>query len=314
MPAPTMPPIPPAEREAVRYLLLTGGAFRGGVQYWPMVELLKLHDYAAIYGVSVGSINGAMGAQGKLEELLAFWNDVDGLSGFLRFRWLYVLLWVTGILKLLEFFGLHRVGGFYSMKPLRKKLEEFIVLRDFEVPFVAGVVSANTGKYHSIDTRTSSDVSQVRVAIEAGSCMAPIMQPPTIHLDGVDDLGIDGGFRNIIPIPHNEIYEARAGGKKVVVDVIACTPIERLSRKATQKIDGSLELGLRGLSVMEAEVFANDLLQLQKAVGSLGCVNVYAPSHDTGESFQADRETIQARLAEGKRMWERGPQVLKGVG
>jgi hypothetical protein len=67
-------------------------------------------------------------------------------------------------------------------------------------------------------------------------------------------------------------------------------------------MNGTIEIAERGISIMEAEVFDTDILQLCEAVGGDGTVVCYAPSFDTGPSFAADKETIQKRLKEGREM------------
>ena len=108
---------PSKDDNTAHFLILSGGAFRGAFQYWVIVHLLGLYTFRLIAGVSVGSINGIMTAMGKMKELLEFWDAVDGISGFLKLRILWVIGYLTGIVGLLERFGVRIVGGLYSMSP-----------------------------------------------------------------------------------------------------------------------------------------------------------------------------------------------------
>lgn len=312
--APTHPR--PLDRETVYLLSLSGGAWRGAVQYWVLHDLMKRHSYAAIYGVSVGSINGVMASMGKLNQLLAFWESIDGLKGYLTLRWLYLVGWFLGIVPLWEKFTKRPImGGLYSMRGLHEKLLADAHLADVKTPFVAGAVSLNSGKYYEFDTRSMQDDERLALACLASSCMAPFMTPPTIEFEagGGPEAGFDGGGRHIFPIPMQEALRARRAGKKVVIHAIGCMPLERIRRVPTIKVSGLVELALRGVEILQAEVYETDILQLRKAVGPGGEVHLWIPAEHPGGSFEADRDTIRRRLDIGKKMAEAGPTILPGI-
>lgn len=308
----TLPPTP----DVVHLMALSGGAWRGAVQYWVIRHLLPLHEFTAIYGVSVGSINGVMAAMGKLDELKEFWDSIDGLRGYLRFRWFYLICWFLGIAWVVEkVIQKPWMGGVYSMKGLHKKLLEYVKLEDLQVPFVAGVVSENSGNYHELDSRKMAGDDRLALACLASSCMAPFMTPPLIHLEagGEAEAGFDGGGRNIFPIPAAEAAAAREAGKNVIIHAVGCMPLERIRRVETRKVSGLLELALRGLEILEAEVYETDLLQLRQAVGPEGEVHLWVPLEHPGGSFESDRDTIRRRLAIGTQMVQAGPTILSGI-
>lgn len=298
------------------FLVLAGGGWRGGVQYWVIRHLVDNFDYAAIYGVSVGSVNGVMAAMGKMEELLEFWQAIDGLKGFLRTRWLYAIGWVLGIVNLLKKLGVRIIGGFYSMEPLKEKLTDYVHLEELKTPFVAGVISFNSGKYYNLDSRDVEKDHRLVNTILGSACMAPYMQPPLMQLErgGERELAWDGGGKNIFPIPFEEIAAARAEGKKVVIHAVGCTPMDRVEQVSSRDVDDPLEMSLRAVEIMLDEIFDGDFTQMREAVGPEGEVLYWLPSFDTGATFDADKATIQARLAEGQAMWDRGPKRLKGLG
>lgn len=302
------------EPDSAYVLSLSGGAWRGAVQYWLMVHLLSVFQYALIAGVSVGSINGVMAAMGKQQELLKFWTSIDGLKGYLSFRWFYLICYALGIVALYEkLTGKPWMGGFYSMKGLHEKLKRDAHLSEIQTPFVAGVVSSNTGRYYNLDTRDMTDDARLQVACLTSSCMSPFMTPPLIQLEPDCELeaGFDGGGRNIFPVPHEAIEALRAQGKKVVVHAIGCMPRERIKEVSTIEVSGLIELALRGLEILEAEVYEHDMVSdLRKAVGPEGEVWVWLPREHPGPSFDAKPETIRKRLEIGKEMVKTGPALI----
>jgi hypothetical protein len=195
----------------------------------------------------------------------------------------------------------------------------------------------NSGKYYTLDSRKMNKDIRLAKACLVSSCMAPFMTPPKIHLEGETaepEIGFDGGGRNIFPFPREEIARLRAEGKRVVLHVVGCTPLERIHRVNSKKVSGPIAIALRALEVLEAEVFDTDLLQLREAIGEDGELHLwvprtlsaedltediklhggelgYAPIEVPGESFDASKSTITGRLRESKRMVERGPLVLR---
>jgi hypothetical protein len=257
----------------------------------------------------------------------------------MRLRPFYVIGWVFGIVWLLKKLGVRIIGGLYSMAPLGKKLTDEVDLAAIKTPFVAGVVAANSGEYHEMDTRRMKRNQRAVKAVLASSCMAPIMQPPLVHLEQDEnkepEVGFDGGYRNIFPVPMKEIAKARAEGKRVVIHAIGCTPLERIHRVSSRDMDDPMEMGLRAIELFEAEVYDGDILQMREAVGGDGEVHLWVPQPLTdkeallekeeltgsdltpieipGTSFDASRNTIQGRLRESKRMVERGPFIYTGL-
>jgi hypothetical protein len=320
-PKPSPSVLPPQEEFHV--LCLSGGAWKGALQYWVMVHLLKTYNISLITGVSVGSINGVMAAMGMLDELLEFWNNINGLRGYLRLRLFYLVLYPLGIPHLYEkLTGKPWMGGLYSMEGLHSKLKADAKLARLEKPFIAGTVSFNTGRYYSLDSRDMSTDEELQLACLASSCMAPFMTPPLLDLGEHDlegrpvkSVGFDGGGKNIFPVPKEAIAAARSAGKKVIVHAVGCMPLDRIAWKDTVRISGLLELALRGLEVLQDEIYHDDLMgDLRKAVGPEGEVHGWLPAEHPGGSFEASPDIIQKRLAIGKEMVEAGPSfILKGL-
>ena len=158
-----------------RALLLSGGAFRGAVQVPVIEELCSRNYYDAIYGVSVGSINGAMAAQDELDKLREIWDTVDGVGSFLRPKWYWPF------------------KGYYDMTPLRTKLEKYLSLDRVKIRYRAGVVSGTTGEYFNLKAEDMLLDREYHDAVQASSCQAGIMIPGTFIHKGKEHLGYDGG-------------------------------------------------------------------------------------------------------------------------
>jgi hypothetical protein len=147
--------------------------------------------------------------------------------------------------------------------------------------------------------------------------MVPFMKPPLLELPTkrkVKEIGVDGGYWNIFPIPHEEIEAAKAEGKKVVLHAVGCTPLDRVKRVPRRKVTGLISLTLRLIEIMEAAIYDGDILQLQAAAGPCGELHLWVPDIEPGSSFDGSSEQRNRRLAESKAMVERGPIVYTGIG
>jgi len=264
-----------------RALLLSGGAFRGAVQVPVIEELCSRNYYDAIYGVSVGSINGAMAAQDELDKLREIWDTVDGVGSFLRPKWYWPF------------------KGYYDMTPLRTKLEKYLSLDRVKIRYRAGVVSGTTGEYFNLKAEDMLLDREYHDAVQASSCQAGIMIPGTFIHKGKEHLGYDGGYRNIIPVPDRR-YDH--------IDVVACTPIDRMKMRDEFKSKDLLPMLLRGIQIMQDEIFDRDISSI--IWSGADSVTVYAPQESPGDSFVADKKTIEFRYKLGEEAL-RWPHYLK---
>lgn len=265
-----------------RALLLSGGAFRGAVQVPVIEKLFEEHKYDAVYGVSVGSINGAMFSQHDLYELRKFWDNTDGLSGHLKPRWYWPF------------------NGLYSMNPLRKKMQAHLTLDKMKIPFYAGVVSGTTGEYFNLGTEDMERDNQLWDAVQASSCMAGIMIPGTFVYDDMEHIGFDGGYRSIIPIPFQDFKH---------LDVVTCTPLDRMKMKVEFHKRGIISLAMRGVDIFEDEIFDRDLSTLDNSLAET--ITVYSPQEYPGEGLDASQEAIRFRYKLGEEALLK-PYKLKG--
>jgi predicted acylesterase/phospholipase RssA len=318
-----------SSENTVYFLSGSGGAFRGAVQYWVFFHLVVTLGivFVVMVGTSVASINLSMFAQHKWETLLEIWNGIKSKRGFLHVRWFHLLtypVWVvywflSGFVH--KRFGwswpIHR-GGFYTMTPVEEKLEEHVHIEDFKVPFVAHVISANTGKRYQIDSREVGS-KRIRKGTTGSSCMAPMMRPPFMQLDDDPDLkgkemAWDGGYRDIFPpIPQADIDKAREEGKKIVIHAVGCVPRERVERIRNTMVQSELSMALRAVSLFEAEIYDTDILQLMVQASEGGEVHVWYPARHPGKATDARYDTIQDRLQIGKETVEAGPVILPGL-
>jgi len=257
-----------------RALVLSGGGLRGAVQLAVIQYLFDKHEYDAIYGVSVGALNGVMVAQKEIDLLFELWNSIDDLSGFLSPRWYWPF------------------NGLYSMNPMRKKIETYVRLDNVQIPFAAGVVSLESGEYYNLHTKDMKGNKHLWDAIQSSSCIVPMMIPSKIRINGTVHTGVDGGFRNIIPTPESGIFEH--------LDIVVCTPLDRMRMSMEKKtLSNALNYATRGIEIMEDEVFDRDQMQLKLA--NIGCgVTLYSPQQDPGPSFEVTKELIEFRIKLGE--------------
>lgn len=300
-----------------RFLILTGGAFRGGVQVLPMAWLLYRHEYQVISGVSVGAVNGVMGAQGKIDVLLDFWKNLNSVHQFLSWRWGYYVSRMLGLVSVSRRLGHPVVGGAWSMAPLERHLTQHVRLRDFHIPFQAGLLNAHNGHYRNIDSRKVQSESRLVTGVLGSACMAPIMQPPQLALDGDSEqkeIVFDGGARNISALPRADLNRAREAGKTVHIDLVGCMPFDRFERqKRFCELDDEWEMVSRQYDLMLAEVYDGDFRELRELIGPNGQLHLYLPDQHPGSSFDASAKTRAVRFELGKDMIRRGPKTLRGL-
>jgi Predicted esterase of the alpha-beta hydrolase superfamily len=173
-------------------LVLSGGGASGAFQ---VGALKALHEagitYDVVAGVSVGSLNGAMVAQGKIERLFEIWDKVEESDVFIRpslLRVAWNLLW----------------GGraIYDATPLQEFIEREVCLRDVVTRLYIGFSSLMDGQYHCVRDDDFFSDNGFQKAILASSLMPLLWEPvPEIPLKGVTILdGSDGGIKNVTPI------------------------------------------------------------------------------------------------------------------
>jgi NTE family protein len=176
--------------------VLPGGGSKAIWQVGACQHLIAERGYwfDVITGVSAGAVNGTTLAQAhnpkelqaELEHLRAVWLGLRGNHDIYLRRRLGTLGMVLG-----------RRASVYDSAPLRRVLLEHI-----DPPRVAaspvrlrvGYVDLLSGRYRT----AGNDHPALRDAVLA-SCALPVVFPPIPLRDG-QELGVDGGFRNLIPV------------------------------------------------------------------------------------------------------------------
>lgn len=175
-----------------RVLFLSGGGARGAYQVGAIEYLVKRGiRFDAIFGISTGSLQGAMLAQAKVNELVALWFGSEGLPEPIRFL-------VSGGYKPMrkrDIFSGWRLArmltfreGMYSFKGLRRLLKRHVFSDHFIIPFFAGAVNIDRGLYDVF----RFDDPDILKGIEA-SASIPATTPP-VRIRG--DRWADGGVRH----------------------------------------------------------------------------------------------------------------------
>lgn len=173
---------------AITALCLSGGGSKGAFQEGALSVLRDYgFEYDIVAGVSVGALNGVMVACGELDLLKRIWDtieekDIYGPERLGRFL-LRLARWKIG-------FGDPPLG-WRSNKPLRKLLEHYLADKHLQVPFYAGRVSLESGRF--VDDVESEYIVEGVLA----STAIPVYVPP-VKIQG--ELFVDGGVRTISPL------------------------------------------------------------------------------------------------------------------
>jgi len=161
-------------QKRVSLVLGSGGA--RGLAHVGVIKWLEENDYKieSISGCSIGALVGGFYAAGKLDEYVAWLEDVDTLS----------------MLKLLDFKG---VGGLVSGEKLMAKLEEIVGecdIKDLDIKFTAVAADIDSEKEVWINKGPLSNAIRASISL-------PLFFAPYKHNDRVV---VDGGVLNPVPI------------------------------------------------------------------------------------------------------------------
>jgi len=258
-------------------LLICGGAFKGAFDL-PILKAYDVDEFDYVCGVSVGAINGAMFASGKLDKLERIWLDVRGKSP---------VFGVKGFMAPCAW----RNRGLYSLNPTHKKLKEYIDAKGLHTVFQAGVVSRQDGDYHQLSFDASSSTQRLHRAILASAAMAGVHEPWTVRIKGEPHLCSDGGHIHVLP--------------KIPFD---CTSVVAIFHRPTdiperekEEVDG---LGEAFQWAMSLQMAAQSLADYQQLVlwaqHPANSATVYAPKKSLGKPFDTKRMTIKARIEAGE--------------
>ena len=186
------------QQQIRRGVVLGGGGSKGAyeVGVWQALEELSI-EYHVVVGTSVGALNGAMMAQGDLEETLHLWRTVDNsiVMGD-------VPKYASGVGDKLEMYRSFAkqivANGGIDIAPMENRLRQVVdenLIRNSKVEF--GLVTVDMRTFKSIEVFVT-DIPQGKLHdfILASATCFPAFKPRDI--DG--KIYVDGGFRNNIPI------------------------------------------------------------------------------------------------------------------
>jgi predicted acylesterase/phospholipase RssA len=280
-------------------VVLSGGGFNGAFQAGA-IEVLWMMGIrpAAILGVSVGALNGALWAQDNVTKLSQLWEGI----------------------KFKDIFGGNQItnalfrDGLYSNKPLRKLLDKYVDPRLFRVPYYCGVVDMRSEKYFLVNGNTfTNDVELIKDYILASTSIPVFHTLPVIG----GTKHADGGVRN--PTPIGDVLSIGGQAFDSVI-VINCQPT-RPKEAVAANPKGIIGNGKRALSGLMDESFVNDINTFKlvneaaRLLGGSFTIGtktyhhypyiIIEPKEHPGSGMDADRTKLNRLFQEG------GETVLK---
>jgi len=240
-------------------LVLSGGSIKGAFQAGAIAELLEsgfIPD--AIYGTSVGSLNGSFLAERAGRAARAGQSpDWPAIGRELERFWLAELQSPAQIGSPRKLLGLAlatlrgKFAGLIDMRPLRKLLEATLDpgnLRASPIRFYACAVNLATGEAVYADQDYSGLLDYV-----IASTAIPV-EMPYVNIGGAPY--VDGGVREVAPLA-----KAIEDGAEEIA-CICCLP--RKLEGVTFKPGNLLEFALRLMDVITNELINNDLDRFQQ--------------------------------------------------
>ena len=256
------------------FLSLSGGGAGGAFQIGVLSRIWEKEreNISAIFGTSVGALNGAALRQVDLDELTKIWLGIRGKRDVLRFNWLTLL-------------GFSH--GKYSAGPLGELVKDLFKLPP-KNPHIDVHVSA-------VDLNTTA-ISYFKQDDEKFVHMVMASAAVPFHMEPIGGM-VDGGVRD-----HTPIMEAIDHGAERII-VICNNPLKRSVREEYKPSWPYLvSHGLRAVDILQSEILWNDLSRVmdrnkyQKKVS----LEVYAPDVRIIDTFEYDPEKIRAAIEQGK--------------
>jgi len=244
------------------------------------LDLLDPAAYDIALGVSVGSVNVPEWAAGRMEDLHDLYEEVDGLSWYLRPRMPWEWL---------------RASGVYSTSRLEHRMRVHGTdPGQWHCRVGVGVFDLGAEEYVTISDFGTHDLHRARAASSA----IPLLCAP-VDLGG--RLYGDGGWQHVIPdLPDAHLYDE--------IDVILCSPIDRTTDRPQGRVNGWGETAALMLDRMIDNVVQADLERLRGYARAGARVRLFAPRW-AGSALDASRDTMRRRRQEGRWM-ARNPTTL----
>ncbi|HCJ67658.1 MAG TPA: hypothetical protein DHV62_10190 [Elusimicrobia bacterium] len=217
-------------------VVLSGGGAKGAFQVGALDYLIneKKIDFEIICGVSAGALNASMVAQGDFNTLKKIWQEIKSHRDIFHQR-------LFGILG-----GLFGADSVYCNRPLWKKIDCYVdpeKIRNSGKELRIGTVSLQTGEYISVN----QNYPDLKRWILASTAIPVTFEPINLDREQI----IDGGVREITPLS----TAINLGAERIFVILAASTNVRQENKEYRRLID----IGVRSLDIILAEVCANDL-------------------------------------------------------
>ncbi|MGH7546045.1 MAG: patatin-like phospholipase family protein [Gemmatimonadota bacterium] len=265
---------------------MSGGGSRGAFQLGAVQHLVagKGLDFQVVAGVSAGSLNAAMLAQGvgpdglreQLVKLKRLWFGIDTYEDIYRKRFLGevgAFLWSDSL---------------YSSEPLREKIRREVsgdALRRSGRELRVGAVVLESGAYRTV----TQDDDELREWTLASSSM-PLFFPP-VKVGG--ETAVDGGVRNVTPLADafkalKALPPSADGDAADGLYVLLASPFGVDEERRPWKT--GLDVARRATSILVDEVFREDLsyaLAINRSVRAYEAIKRTLETHVPPEEADA---------------------------
>lgn len=218
-------------------LILPAGGARGAFQAAAVIELIKAgYEFDAVFGVSVGALNGAMVAQDKIPQLVGIWRQLmtgnrrifnsEFLTQGGKIRW-------TGFLK--NLFRMGKVEALADPSPLMEILSKYIDRESFKKPFFCSAVAVHGGQCVDFSVEDFHHSEELAKAILASAAIPMIFPPVSVMTKDVEyPKMMDGGIRDAAPISQaikfaRDKSNALVRFKRVNFVIVHCHPRDEVT-------------------------------------------------------------------------------------
>ena len=221
-------------------LALSGGGAKGAFQVGVIHELIIHHgvDFETVSGTSTGAIQAAGVAQDEVDRLLDFWTGIRGNDDIYRGRGGLAWSVLTG------------KSSLYNPDPLKALLRSAFddaKIRATGKNLRLAVVNITNGELRIIAENTNNIADWVY----ASSAQPPAFPPfETQDANGRIEQWVDGGLRDVTP------FSAALRERPRAVLVVRASAPPDWKPKAYKSL---LDIGLRSVEILTAEVAENDL-------------------------------------------------------
>jgi NTE family protein len=251
-------------------LVLSGGGAGGAFQIGVLKRIWReeQHNIDAVYGTSVGALNGAGLRYIGFTQLQNIWLGIKGKEDILK-------------LNYHAFLGFAK--GKYNTKPLQK-LIDLVVDREPLRPSLKVSVTAVNWRNGAVEFFSDTHPNFKKMVLASASV--------PFHMDPVGDY-VDGGVRD-----HTPIVQAVLDGYERII-VICCNPWRREMQDRNFKLRWPylVNMGIRASDILQNEVLHGDLLHRYTGIDLIR----YAPDERIIDTFEYDPAKIRLAIDQGYR-------------